>query len=65
MEITKDDYLNINYNEKKDSLKTHKNKKENIFKNHKFIATVLGITSILVLINLYLIYKFFEILCTI
>lgn len=65
MDITKDNYFNVEYNESKNILEVHNSKKGNIFKEHKFITTVLGATFILVAINLYLIYKFFEILCTI
>lgn len=64
MDITKDNYFNVEYNESKNILEMHNSKKRNIFKSHKFITTVLGATFILAGINLYLIYKFFEVLCT-
>lgn len=64
MDITKDNYFDVKYNERKNVLEVHNSKKKNIFRNHKFIISVLGTTFILVAINLYLIYKFFEILCT-
>lgn len=64
MDITKEDYFNVKYNENRDVLEVHNSKKGNIFRNHKFIISVLGTTFVLVGINLYLIYKFFEILCT-
>ena len=65
MDITKDNYFDLEYNERKNVLEMHNSKKKSIFRSHKFITTVLGTTFILVAINLYLIYKFFEILCTI
>lgn len=64
MDITKDNYFDVEYNERKNVLEVHKSKKKNIFRSHKFITTVLGATFVLAAINLYLIYKFFEILCT-
>ena len=64
MDITKDNYFDVKYNESKNVLEVHNSKERNIFKSHKFIITVLGATFILAGINLYLIYKFFDILCT-
>ncbi len=65
MEITNEDYFNIKYNKGKDVLEIHNDKKKNVFRRHKFMTGVLGITLILAVINLVLIYKFFAILFTI
>ena len=65
MDITKDDYFDVRYNSSKDVLEVHNSKKRNIFRNHKFIISVLGTSFVLVAINLYLIYKFFEVLLTV
>lgn len=65
MDITKEDYFNVKYNGYKDVLEVKKGKSKNIFRRHKFITGALGVTFILVSINMYLIYKFFAILCAI
>lgn len=61
MEITKDNYFDIRYNGNKDVLEMPNSKR----KKSKFIVASIGVTFILTSINLYLIYKFFDILCTI
>lgn len=65
MDITKEDYFNVKYNSDKDILEIDKNAKKGIFRKHKFLTGALGTTFILCAINLYLVYKFFEILCAI
>lgn len=65
MDITKDDCFNVRYNESKDVLEVNNKRKKGIFGSNKFIKVVLGTTLVLVGINLYLVYKFFEILCMI
>lgn len=65
MEITKDNYFNVEYNKCKNVLEMKNNKKKNVLKRHKFITGVISATVILVMINILLIYKFFAILFTI
>lgn len=64
MEVTKDNYFNVNYNEHKNVLEVRNGKKKGILKRRKVITGVLSATGIIVLINIVLIYKFFEILLT-
>ncbi len=64
MEVTKDNYFNVEYDEYKNVLQVKNRKKKGILKNHKVITGVLSATAILVMINILLIYKFFEILFT-
>lgn len=65
MDITKEDYFNVKYNSDRDILEIDKNPKKGIFRKHKFLTGALGTTFILCAINLYLVYKFFAILCAI
>lgn len=64
MEITKDDYFDIEYNSRKNVLEMKKNKRQKILRKHKIIAGVISATVVLMAINSVLIYKFFEILFT-
>lgn len=65
MDITKEDCFNVKYNSYKDVLEVDKPTKKGLFRRHKFLTGVLGTTFVLGAINLYLVYKFFEVLCTI
>lgn len=62
MEIAKENYFNVRYNRGKDVLEMHDDKTKNVFKRHKFVTLALGITAVCIVANLYLIYKFFNIL---
>ena len=63
MEIAKESYFDVKYNSYRDVLEVNK-KKKGILKKNKFIAGALGITLLCALANIYLIYKFFDILFT-
>ena len=60
MEIAKENYFDVKYNSYRDVLEVNKKKKG----KNKFIAGALGITLLCALANIYLIYKFFDILFT-
>lgn len=64
MDITKDDYFDVEYNSRKNVLEMKKNRRQRILRKHKIIVGVLSAIVVLVAINLVLIYKFFEILFT-
>lgn len=61
MEITKDNYFEIRYNEDTSTLELPK-AKSSFLKNHKIIISLAVIFFTITLTNLYLVYKFFEVL---
>ncbi len=60
MEYAKEDILNIRYNEKKDCTET--DKKKGFIRRHRFISTALLATIILIGVNVFFIYEFFNML---
>ena len=62
MEIAKENYFNVRYNRGRDVLEIPNDENKSVFKKHKFITGVVGVTLIFMGVNLYLIYKFFDIL---
>ena len=66
MEITKENLFNIKYNAKKDviELVDKKNKMKMFLRRNKFILSIIGTTTLMVTVNIFLIESFYKILLT-
>ena len=58
MEYADKKIFDVRYNDKKNCIET--NQKGGFIKNHKFLSTTIGATIVLMGINCYLIYVFFN-----
>lgn len=62
MEFANEDIFNIRFNEGKDCLETKQ--RTSFIKEHKIMSAIISTTIVLIGLNVFLIYEFFNILNT-